>query len=200
MTYVTPGDHPSVIEYYLDLLSGVIPSHALRRLTLLSPYDDSDRPLISSCSSDPSLERIEAGILNKDRAHTHLLQYYLPRTQPRLALESRLWRDPLHLPFGTKVMPQLIRGARDQSSHCSTIEQRRRRVTALVQCTPNDRRCTGDRKTNEGVSGEGNATVDLSDLSEPQCCHRRARARNAFRNMAKLTSMSTQQSFALAGA
>src|SRR5439155_1261757 len=44
MIYVTSqAIHPSVIEYYLDLLSGVIPSHAMRRLTLLSPYDDSPR-------------------------------------------------------------------------------------------------------------------------------------------------------------
>ena len=42
----------------------------MRRLTLLSPYDDSDRPLSIKLLERPRLlERIEAGILNKDRAH-----------------------------------------------------------------------------------------------------------------------------------
>ena len=71
MIYVTSqAIHPSVIEYYLDLLSGVIPSHAMRRLTLLSPYDDSARPLSLKLLERPRLlERIEAGIVDKDRAH-----------------------------------------------------------------------------------------------------------------------------------
>ena len=35
MIYVTSqAIHPSVVEYYLDLLPGVIPSHAARRLSL----------------------------------------------------------------------------------------------------------------------------------------------------------------------
>ena len=36
---------PSIIDYYLDLLPGVIPSHARQRLFLLSPLDGSVRPL-----------------------------------------------------------------------------------------------------------------------------------------------------------
>ncbi|PYJ70798.1 MAG: carboxylate-amine ligase, partial [Verrucomicrobia bacterium] len=36
---------PSIIDYYLDLLPGVIPSHARQRLFLLSPMDGSVRPL-----------------------------------------------------------------------------------------------------------------------------------------------------------
>ena len=56
MIYVTSqAIHPSVIEYYLDLLSGVIPSHAMRRLTLLSPYDDSPRPLSLKLLERPRL-------------------------------------------------------------------------------------------------------------------------------------------------
>ena len=68
MIYVTSqAIHPSVIEYYLDLLSGVIPSHAMRRLTLLSPYDDSPRPLSLKLLERPRLlERIEAGIQDKN--------------------------------------------------------------------------------------------------------------------------------------
>src|SRR5437773_8874064 len=43
---------PSIIDYYLALLPGVIPSHARQRLFLLSPLDGSVCPL-----SDTLLER-----------------------------------------------------------------------------------------------------------------------------------------------
>ena len=100
MTYVTSqAIHPSVIEYYLDLLSGVIPSHALRRLTLLSPYDDSDQPLSLKLLERPRLlERIEAAILNKDRAH--LVCYNTTFLERNLALRLGIplyGADPLHL-------------------------------------------------------------------------------------------------------
>src|SRR6266542_4032316 len=36
---------PSIIDYYLGLLPGVIPSHARQRLFLISPLDLSVRPL-----------------------------------------------------------------------------------------------------------------------------------------------------------
>src|SRR5437762_11260667 len=106
MIYVTSqAIHPSVMEYYLDLLSGVIPSHAMRRLTLLSPYDDSNRPLSLKLLERPLLlERIEAGILNKDRAH--LICYNTTFLERNLALRLGIplyGADPLHLPFGTKT-------------------------------------------------------------------------------------------------
>ena len=39
--------HPNIIDYYLDLLPGVISSHARKRLFLVSPLDASTRPLSS---------------------------------------------------------------------------------------------------------------------------------------------------------
>ena len=67
MIYVTSqAIHPSVTEYYLDLLSGVMPSHAMRRLTLLSPYDDSDKPLSLKLLERPRLlEGIQAAVREK---------------------------------------------------------------------------------------------------------------------------------------
>ena len=41
---------PSVVDYYLDLLPGVIPSHARKRLFLVSPLDGSSRPLIAEAA------------------------------------------------------------------------------------------------------------------------------------------------------
>jgi hypothetical protein len=46
LVYITSqAINPSIIDYYLDLLPGVIPSHARRRLFLVSPLDGSARPL-----------------------------------------------------------------------------------------------------------------------------------------------------------
>src|SRR5262249_33609468 len=106
MVYVTSqAIHPSVIEYYLGLLSGVIPSHAQRRLTLLSPYDDSNRPLSLKLLERPRLlELIEAAILNKDRAH--LVCYNTTFLERNLALRLGIplyGADPRHLSFGTKT-------------------------------------------------------------------------------------------------
>jgi len=112
MIYVTSqAVHPSVIEYYLDLLSGVIPSHALRRLTLLSPYDDSPRPLSLKLLERPRLlERIEAGIQDKERAH--LVCYNTTFLERNLALRLGIplyGADPRHLPFWNKKrMPAAI--------------------------------------------------------------------------------------------
>src|SRR5258708_4213034 len=105
MIYVTSqAIHPSVIEYYLDLLSGVIPSHAMRRLTLLAPYDDSSSPLSLKLLERPRLlERIGAGILDKDRAH--LVCYNTTFLERNLALRLGIplyGADPQHLSHGTK--------------------------------------------------------------------------------------------------
>src|SRR6266487_2251653 len=51
---------PSIIDYYLDLLPGVIPSHAHQRLFLLSPLDGSVSPLSQEnlVSADDVIEAI----------------------------------------------------------------------------------------------------------------------------------------------
>ena len=57
LVYVTSQMiHPNIIDYYLDLLPGVISSHARKRLFLVAPLDASTRPL--------SLKLLEIG-----RAH-----------------------------------------------------------------------------------------------------------------------------------
>src|SRR5437868_6651544 len=47
--------NPSIVDYYLDLLPGVIPSHARRRLFLVSPLDGSSRPLSEKLLERPRL-------------------------------------------------------------------------------------------------------------------------------------------------
>jgi PGM1 C-terminal domain len=172
MMYITSqAIHPSVIEYYLDLLSGVIPSHALRRLTLLSPYDDSDRPLSLKLLERPRLlERIEAGVLNKERAH--LICYNTTFLERNLALRLGIplyGADPLHLPFGTKsgCRQLFARAGINHPLGYDNLRNIEEVVSALVQMHAKRPSMTqAIVKLNEGVSGEGNATVDLSSLSE----------------------------------
>src|SRR5438046_10429686 len=61
---------PSIIDYYLDLLPGVIPSHAHQRLFLLSPLDGSVSPLSRKLLDRPRfIERIRSLISAPDCAH-----------------------------------------------------------------------------------------------------------------------------------
>ena len=173
MIYVTSqAIHPSVIEYYLDLLSGVIPSHAMRRLTLLSPYDDSPRPLSLKLLERPRLlERIEAAIHDKDRAH--LVCYNATFLERNLALRLGIplyGADPRHLSLGTKTgCRQLF--ARAGINHplgfdnLTSIDDMVSALTRMHAQRPTIAQAIV--KLNEGVSGEGNASVDLANLSEP---------------------------------
>src|SRR4030095_2777502 len=69
--YVTSeAIQPSVIDYYLGLMPGVINSHAHRRLFLPSPLDGSLRPLTEKLLERPAfIEKIRALIPDLDRAH-----------------------------------------------------------------------------------------------------------------------------------
>src|SRR6184192_3587965 len=58
LVYVTSqAINPSVIDYYLDLLPGVISSHARKRLFLVSPLDGSQRPLSEKLLERPRMLR-----------------------------------------------------------------------------------------------------------------------------------------------
>lgn len=172
MVYVTSqAIHPSVIEYYLDLLPGVIPRHAMRRLTLLAPYDDSPRPLTWKVLERPRLMRqIENAIANKERAH--LVCYNTTYAERNLALRLGIplyGADPRHLGFGTKTgCRQLFTqaGINHPLGHdnlhgfdevVNALRDMRARRPSMAKAVV---------KLNEGVSGEGNASVDLAGLPD----------------------------------
>src|SRR5216117_2607276 len=95
---------PSIIDYYLALLPGVIPSHARQRLFLLSPLDGSVRPLSEKLLERPRLiERIRSLISDPDRAH--LVPFNTTRREKELALRLGIpmyGADPKFFPLGTK--------------------------------------------------------------------------------------------------
>ncbi len=160
---------PTIIDYYLDLLPGVIPSHARPRLFLLSPLDASVRPLTEKLLERPRLiERIRSLISDPDRAH--LIPYNTTNREKELALRLGIpmyGADPIFFPLGTKSgcrkifmeedVPHPL-GYENLASKDDLIEaiaKVRSRKPSIKQVLV---------KLNEGVSGEGNALVDLSGL------------------------------------
>src|SRR3954451_24570426 len=95
---------PNIIDYYLDLLPGVISSHARKRLFLVSPLDSSDRPLSLKLLERPRLiEHIRSLIIDPDRAH--LVPYNTTVLERDLAIRLGIpmyGADPRHFPLGTK--------------------------------------------------------------------------------------------------
>src|SRR5438128_6963029 len=160
---------PSIIDYYLDLLPGVIPSHARPRLFLPSPLDGSVRPLSQKLLERPRLiERIRSLIPDPDRAH--LVPFNTTSREKELALRLGIpmyGADPNFFPLGTKsgcrkiFMEENVShplGYENLSSKedvVKAIAQMRARKPSIKQVMV---------KLNEGVSGEGNAIIDLTGL------------------------------------
>src|ERR1041384_4220202 len=95
---------PSIIDYYLDLLPGVIPSHARQRLFLPSPMDGSVRPLSEKLLARPRLiEHIRSLIMDPDRAH--LVPFNTTHRERELAVQLGIpmyGADPKFFALGTK--------------------------------------------------------------------------------------------------
>jgi len=169
MVYVTSqAILPSVVDYYLDLLPGVIPSHARARLHLVAPLDGSAQPLSVKLLERPRLiERIRALIPDPDRAH--LVPFNTTELERDLALALGIpmyGADPRFFHFGTKSgcrrlfaeegisHPLGEEGLTDLSGVVAAIRRMREQKPELEQVLV---------KLNEGVSGDGNATVRLGD-------------------------------------
>jgi hypothetical protein len=160
---------PSIIDYYLDLLPGVIPSHARQRLFLPSPMDGSVRPLSEKLLERPRLiERIRSLIMDPDRAH--LVPFNTTNREKELALRLGIpmyGADPKFFPLGTKSGCRKIfmdedvpypLGREDIGSKEDLVEA----IAQMRVTKPSIRQVMV--KLNEGVSGEGNAVIDLTGL------------------------------------
>lgn len=163
---------PNIIDYYLDLLPGVIPSHARPRLFLLSPLDASARPLTEKLLERPRLiERIRSLILDPDRAH--LVPYNTTNREKELALRLGIpmyGADPVFFPLGTKSGCRKIFMEEDVAHPLGheNLGSKQELIEAIMQMRarkPSIKQVLV--KLNEGVSGEGNALVDLTGLPSP---------------------------------
>jgi hypothetical protein len=105
LIYVTSqAIHPDIVDYYLDLLPGVISVHAKKRLFLVSPLDGSACPLTQKLLERPQLLRhIRSLIPDFRRAHhvpfnTTTLERDLA---PQLGIPMYS-ADPRYFALGTK--------------------------------------------------------------------------------------------------
>ena len=170
MIYVTSMPvAPTIVEYYLALLPGVIPSHAKARLSLVSVGDSSPVSLSEKLLSRPRLlSRIADLIPNAERSH--LVPYNTTEHERDLALILGIpmyGADPRLAELGSKTgcrrlfgevgvqYPIGTEGVRTTDDMVEAITGMRRQRPGLTSVIV---------KLNEGVSGRGNAVVDLSGL------------------------------------
>lgn len=189
MIYVTsmPID-PRIVEYYLALLPGVIPSHASARLSLLSVDDASPRSLSEKLLERPLLlARIAALVPN--RAHSHLIPYSTTELERDIALSLGIpmyGADPRLAGLGSKTgcrrlfgevgVPHPL-GAEDLHGLDEVVEA----IGALLATRPTMSQVIV--KLNEGVSGSGNALVELDGIAALPAPQRRAGIEERVRGM-----------------
>ncbi len=170
LIYVTSqAIHPDVIDYYLDLLPGVYSGHARKRFFPVSPLDGSRLPLSQKLLARPQLlEHIRSLILDPDRAH--MVPYNTTEDERNVAIKLGIpmyGADPRTFHLGTKSgcrkifgeegvsYPLGIEDLKSADDMVNAIMQMRRKKPAIRKVVT---------KLNEGVSGMGNANVDLSGV------------------------------------
>src|SRR6478672_7107384 len=170
MVYVTSMPiNPLVVEYYLSMLPGVIPSHARARLSLVAVGDPGPEALTEKLLARPRvLSQVRSLIPN--RARSHLIPYNTTELERDLALVLGIpmyGADPRLFPLGTKTGCRRLFGEAGVS-HPAGYEDLHSRadlqdaLRALRRARPG---ATGAMvKLNEGVSGAGNALVRLEGL------------------------------------
>jgi hypothetical protein len=170
LIYVTSqAIHPHVIDYYLGLLPGVIASHAKERLFLVSPLDGSATTLTRKLLERPRLlAHIQSLIVDRNRAH--LVPYNTTPAERELALRLGIpmyGADSKFFSLGTKSGARQIfaeegvshpLGAEDLHSVDDLVDA----IAAMLAKKPSIAQVVV--KLNEGVSGKGNAMVDLAGV------------------------------------
>lgn len=164
---------PAIVDYYLDLLPGVIPSQAKRRLHLVAAGESSPRPLTDKLLDRPRLlARIRE--LVPDPARAHIIPYNTTERERDLALALGIpmyGADPKHFPLGTKTGCRRL-FAEEKVPHPLGFEDLRSRddVAAAIQRMRAERPALAEVvvKLNEGVAGRGNGLLDVSGLPEPR--------------------------------
>jgi hypothetical protein len=173
MVYVTSTPiAPEIIEYYLALLPGIIPSHARARLSLVAVNDLSERALSEKLLDRPGLLRHIADLI-PNRERCHLVPYNSTELERDVALSlgvPMFGADPRLAPLGAKTgcrrlfadvhVPHPL-GAEDLHLLDEVAD-------ALIAMRAERPAMQGAIvKLNEGVSGAGNAVVRLEDLPAP---------------------------------
>jgi PGM1 C-terminal domain len=196
MIYVTSMPiRPSIIEYYLALLPAVIPSHAMARLNLLSVGDSSPVPLSAKLLERPRmLSKIAAIIPNRQRCH--LIPYTTTGLERDIALTLGIpmyGADPRLAELGSKTGGRRL-FAEEGVPHPLGVEDLHSfedvddAIMKMFEQRPSIEEVIV--KLNEGVSGAGNALVDLRGIADTAEGDRRAEVARRVRSM-RLESVTT---------
>ena len=171
LVYVTSQPLPPiVIDYYLQLLPGIPFSHARDRLLLLSTYDQSLKPLSQKILERPRLMQRIRQALRPERSY--MICYNSTVLERDLSVQlgiPLLAPDPDLLYWGTKS------GSRQIFAECGVpypdgselvweAEELAVAAAALWERQSSLKRMVV--KLNEGFSGEGNALLDLREVSQ----------------------------------
>jgi hypothetical protein len=172
MVYVTCTEiAPEIVEYYLDLLPGVVASHARKRLFLVAPQDASSSPLTQKLLSRPRLIR-QIRELVRDPKKAHLVPYNTTDLERELSVQLGIpmyAADPRFFAFGTKSGCRRI-FAEEGVQHplgmenLYTVDDIVHAIQQMRGTRPGMQKVI--LKLNEGVSGEGNAILDLATVAE----------------------------------
>ena len=172
MIYVTSVPiAPDIVDYYLALLPGVIPSHARARLSLVAVNDISGRSLSEKLLERPALmARIAELIPNPERSH--LVPYNTTELERDVALSLGIpmyGADPRLAPLGSKSGCRRLFAELDVphplgTEDVRTLDDMADAVVAMRAQRPVRSVIV---KLNEGVSGAGNAVVRLEGLPAP---------------------------------
>lgn len=170
---------PTVVDYYLHLLSGVPTSHARKRLLLFDCADASTRPLTAKILARPRLlARLRAAIGNPDRAHMVCFNSTPLERTLSVQLGIPLYaNDPSLDDLGTKSgCREVFREAGVNFpagfERLRTPDDIAEALAALKTDAPGLRRAVV--KLNHGFSGEGNALFYYDGVDGESAAARKA--------------------------
>ena len=160
-----------IVDYFLDLLPGVIRSNARRRLFFVTPMEARWSSLSRKLLDRPHLiEEIRSLVPDPDRAH--IVPFMTSWDDRELAMRLGIpmyGADPAHMGYGTKSSGRHI-FAEAGVAHPPGVEDLRSRgevAAAIVKlASEHPELAKLIVKLNEGVSGFGNATIDLVAMGE----------------------------------
>jgi hypothetical protein len=189
MVYVTSTPiAPEIIEYYLALLSGVIPSHARARLSLIAVNDASPRSLSEKLLERPRLlRRIAEQIPNP--ARSHMVPYNTTELERDVALSLGIpmyGADPRLSDLGSKTgCRRLFRDVGVPHPMGAENLHSLDEIADAIVAMRAERPTMGSVivKLNEGVSGAGNAVVTLTGAPGPGAPGERAEVLERVRAM-----------------
>lgn len=161
-----------VINYYLNLIPGIIPSNARKRLKLMSPEDASSKPLSLKLLERPRLlKQIKALVPDLDAAH--MIPYMTTDLEREVALKLGIPMyavDPQYYAFGTKSGCRRLFSEEGiphplGEENLYSIDEVIAAVARMRKAKPSIQSVV--LKLNDASSGYGNAMVDLSNIVSP---------------------------------